>query len=189
MRKGLLVVISGPSAVGKDTVTRRLLALDPDLRYSVSATTRSPRPGEADGANYTFVTREEFRKLVDQGVFLEHAEYAGNLYGTLRERVEQGSINGHDVVLKIDVQGAEQVRSQKPDAVFIFLAPPSMQELERRQSLRDSESIQDRAERRAIAEREMAYAPHYEHVVVNDDVERAVSEIRQIIDDARRRVR
>ncbi|HEX2645652.1 MAG TPA: guanylate kinase [Candidatus Dormibacteraeota bacterium] len=183
----MLIVISGPSAVGKDTLTRRLLALDPGLRYSVSATTRLPRPGEADGANYTFVTRDEFKKLVDRGVFLEHAEYAGNLYGTLRDRVEQGRNDGHDVVLKIDVQGAEQVRKVMPDAVFIFLAPPSMQELERRQRVRDSESPQEKAERMAIAEREMAYASHNEHVVVNEDLERAVGEVRQIIDEARRR--
>jgi len=184
----MLVVISGPSAVGKDTVTRRLLTLDPGLRYSVSATTRLARPGEAGGANYTFVTREEFQHMVDRGVFLEHAEYAGNLYGTLRDRVEQGRNDGHDVVLKIDVQGAEQVRKEMPDSVFIFLAPPSMQELERRQRLRDSETVQEKAERMAIAEHEMAYASHYEHVVVNDDVERAVKAIRGIIDESRRRV-
>ena len=184
----MLIVISGPSAVGKDTVTRRLLALDANLRYSVSATTRQPRPGEADGANYTFVTRDAFQGLIDQGVFLEHAEYVGNLYGTLRERVEEGRKDGHDVVLKIDVQGAEQVRRRVPDALFIFLAPPSMHELERRQGLRDSESPQERARRRAIAEREMAYASQFEHIVINDDVDRAVGEIREIIDAARRRV-
>jgi guanylate kinase len=189
MRRGLLIVISGPSAVGKDTITRRLLALDANLRYSVSATTRAPRPGEADGTNYTFVTRDEFQNLVDEGVFLEHAEYAGNLYGTLRERVEDGRQGGRDVVLKIDVQGAKQVRKKMPDSVFIFLAPPSMRELERRQGMRDSESLRDRVERRSIAEREMAYATQFEHVVTNDDIDRAVAEIRQIIDAARGRVR
>jgi guanylate kinase len=188
MKRGLLVVISGPSAVGKDTVTKRLLALDPNLRYSVSATTRLPRPGEADGANYTFVTRDQFRHLVDQGVFLEHAEYAGNLYGTLRDRVEQGREDGHDVVLKIDVQGAEQVQKEMPDSLFIFLAPPSMHELDRRQGLRDSETPQEKAERRAIAEREMAYSAHYEHVVVNDDVERAANEILEIVRRAHERL-
>jgi len=184
VKRGLLIVISGPSAVGKDTVVRRLLDLDPTLRYSISATTRPPRPDET---NYTFVTREEFKKMVEEGAFLEHAEYAGNLYGTLRERVAQAREAGHDIILKIDVQGAAQVRDKVPDGTFIFLAPPSMEELERRQTLRDSEAIEDRMERRKIAEQEMAYSKHFDHIVVNDDVERAAQEILKIIREARER--
>jgi guanylate kinase len=161
--------------------------MDPTLRYSVSATTRPPRPGEVDGANYTFLTREGFKKLVDDGAFLEHAEYAGNLYGTLRDRVAQAREAGHDIVLKIDVQGAAQVRAKVPDGIFIFLAPPSMDELDRRQTMRDSETSEDRIARRKIAEQEMAYAKHFDHIVVNDDVERAAAEILRIIREARER--
>ena len=188
MKRGLLIVISGPSGVGKDTLIRRLLELDKGLTYSVSGTTRQPRPGEKPDENYTFLTREKFEQLVRQGAFLEHANYNGNLYGTFRDRVERARDDGRDVLLKIDVQGAEQVRKLIPDAVFIFVVAPSQKELEHRQEQRGSESPEDLASRRQIAEREMKYASQYEHVVTNDDVERAVGEIRQIIDAARRRV-
>jgi guanylate kinase len=188
VRRGLLIVVSGPSGVGKDTLIRRLLEIDENLVYSVSGTTRQPRPGEKPDENYTFLTREQFEALVDQGAFLEHANYNGHLYGTFRDRVEKARDAGRDVLLKIDVQGAEQVRRLLPDAVFIFVVAPSEQELERRQVERGSESPQDLASRRRIGEREMTYAKAYEHVVTNDDVERAVGEIRQIIEDARRRV-
>ena len=188
MKRGLLIVISGPSGVGKDTLIRRLLDLDPNLVYSVSGTTRQPRPGERPDENYTFLTREKFERLVKRGAFLEHANYNGNLYGTFRDRVERARNEGRDAVLKIDVQGAEQVRRLMPDAVFIFVVAPSQKELEHRQEQRGSESPEDMASRRAIGEREMRYAARYEHVVTNDDVERAVAEIRQIIDHARQRV-
>ena len=188
MKRGLLIVISGPSGVGKDTLIRRLLEVDQNLVYSVSGTTRPPRPGERPDENYTFLTREQFEALIARGAFLEHATYNGHLYGTFSDRVERARSEGRDVVLKIDVQGAEQVRRLMPDAVFIFVVAPSEQELERRQVERGSESPQDLASRRQIAGREMTYAAEYEHVVTNDDVERAVGEIRQIIEDARRRV-
>lgn len=188
MKRRLLIVISGPSGVGKDTLIRRLLELDPRLVYSVSGTTRQPRPGEKPDQNYTFLTREQFQELVRQGAFLEHATYNGHLYGTFRDRVERARDGGRDVLMKIDVQGAEQVRRQMPDAVFIFVVAPSEKELEDRQERRGSESPEDLASRREIARREVEYAAEYEHVVTNDDVDRAVAEIRQIIDDARRRV-
>ncbi len=188
MRQGLLIVISGPSGVGKDTLIRRLLQLDKRLVYSVSGTTRQPRPGEKPDENYTFLTREEFEQLIARGAFLEHANYNGHLYGTFRDRVEKARSEGHDIVLKIDVQGAEQVRTMVPDAVSIFVVAPSEQELEERQKRRGSESAEDLASRRRIAKREMTHAAHYEHVVTNDDVERAVREILRIIDGARQRV-
>ncbi|HEY0830924.1 MAG TPA: guanylate kinase [Candidatus Dormibacteraeota bacterium] len=188
MKRGLLVVISGPSGVGKDTLIRRLLELDRNLVYSVSGTTRQPRPGEKPDENYTFLTREKFEELVAKGAFLEHATYNGQLYGTFRDRVEKARSEGRDVVLKIDVQGAEQVRKLMPDAAFIFVVAPSEQELERRQVERGSESANDLVARRRIAERELTYATSYDHVVTNDDVERAVAEIRRIIDAARQRV-
>jgi guanylate kinase len=185
MKRGLLVVISGPSGVGKDTVIRRLLALDGNLVYSVSGTTRQPRPGEKPDENYTFLTREEFQKLVTQGAFLEHASYNGNLYGTFRERVEKARTEGRDMVLKIDVQGAEQVRRLMPDAILIFVIAPSDEELRERQEKRGSESAQDLESRREIAEREMRRASDYDHVVTNDDVDRAAGEILDVIRRAR----
>jgi guanylate kinase len=184
-RKGLLIVISGPSGVGKDTLIKRLLELDRNLRYSVSCTTRTPRKGEIDGVHYTFLDRPRFQKLIDEGAFLEYASYDGNLYGTLSERVERVRAEGRDIVLKIEVQGAEQVRERAADGLFIFVVPPSTKELERRQELRNSESPTGLASRREIAEREMTYASHYDHIVVNDELERAVAEILAIIQQAR----
>ena len=184
-RRGLLIVISGPSGVGKDTLIRRLLEQDPNLRYSVSCTTRSPRRGEVDGVDYSFVSRARFQQLLDEGAFLEHATYNGNLYGTLIERVERERGAGHDVVLKIEVNGAEQVRAKVHDAIFIFVAPPSVDELVKRQIKRNTETSQDMEARRVIATREMDYASRYDHVVVNDELERAVNEILAIMREAR----
>lgn len=184
---GLLIVISGPSGVGKDTIIQRLLGLDKNLRYSISATTRSPRAGEVPGMNYTFVTPEQFEQMVKDDAFMEHAIYNGNLYGTLRHRVEEAREAGHDILLKIDVQGAEQVRHTQKDGTFIFVAPPSIEELERRQTIRNSETESDRASRRKIAELEMTFAPHYDHVVINDNIDRAVGKILDIIRRARER--
>jgi guanylate kinase len=185
LSRGLVVVISGPSGVGKDTIIKRLLQLDPRLKYSISATTRPPRPGERADENYTFLPREEFENMIKVGQFLEHATYNGNLYGTLRERVEQGRAEGRDMVLKIDVQGAEQVRRQMPDAILIFVVAPSDEELRHRQERRGSESAQDLESRRKIAEREMGRATDYDHVVTNDDVDRAAHEILDLIRRAR----
>jgi guanylate kinase len=185
-RRGLLVVISGPSGVGKDTIIERLLELDPNLKYSVSYTTRGPRPGEVDGVSYSFVRRRVFEELVAKGHFLEHASYDGNLYGTPAAPVEAAREAGHDILLKIEVQGAEQVRKRTRDAIFIFIAPPNNEELVRRQELR-SNTEEDMTERRKIAEKEMQYASHYDHVVVNEDLDRAVAEVLAIIRRARER--
>ena len=187
MKRGPLIVISGPSGVGKDTLIKRLLELDPNLRYSVSCTTRPPRPDEVDGVSYTFLSLERFEQLIKEDAFLEYATYDGHLYGTLVERVESARASGNDIVLKIEVQGAEQVREREPDGLFIFVAPPSAEELVRRQELRNSESEQDMASRRKIAETEMTFASRYDKVVVNDDLERAVAEVLAIIRDARSR--
>ena len=185
--QGLLIVISGPSGVGKDTLIKRLLDLDPNLRYSVSCTTRAPRPGEVDGVDYSFVSRDRFQQLIDEDAFLEHATYNGNLYGTMLERVEREREAGHDFVLKIEVQGAEQVRARVPDGVFIFLVAPSIDELVRRQMKRNTETFHDMTARRLIATREIEHASRYAHVVVNDQLERAVAEILAIIRNARQR--
>jgi len=184
-KRGLLIVISGPSGVGKDTLIKRLLELDTNPRYSVSCTTRKPRPGERDGVDYSFVSRDRFQQLLNEGAFLEHATYNGNLYGTLAERVERERAAGHDVVLKIEVQGAEQVRAKLPEAIFMFIASPSVDELVRRQVKRNTETSQDMEARRLIATREMEHASRYAHVVVNDELGRAVAEILDIIQKAR----
>ena len=184
-KRGLLIVISGPSGVGKDTLIKRLLELDRNLRYSVSCTTRPPRPDEVHGVDYTFVTREQFQELVDKGAFLEYAEYNGNLYGTLAERVERARADGYDTVLKIEVQGAEQVRKRVPDAILIFVVPPSVEELVRRQLERNTESSKDMTARREIATKEMEYSSRYDRVVVNDELERAVAQVLEIIRNAR----
>ncbi len=184
---GLLIVLSGPGAVGKDTVIKRLLEVDPRLRYSISYTTRPKRDYEVDGVHYTFVQPSEFRRLVRRGNFLEHATVGGYLYGTSTERVESLQRMGHDVILKIDVQGAERVRRRRPDGLFIFLAPPSMEELLRRRVERGSEEPEVIAARQRLAELEMSFADRFDHVVVNDDAERAVAEIESILDAERRR--
>jgi guanylate kinase len=186
-RRGLVFVISGPSGVGKDSVIDRLVAADPKLRRSVSYTTRSPRPSERDGVDYSFVSRDEFQQLVARGELLEHAVYHGNFYGTSAARVEVLRSAGFDVILKIEVKGAEQVRGRLPDEVYIFLAPPSMQELVRRSTERHTESAEDRAARQMIAETEMNFASLYDHQVVNDVVERTADEVLAIIRSARER--
>ncbi len=185
--RGLLVVISGPSGVGKDTVIKRLLELDPNLKYSVSYTTRPPRAGEVDGVDYRFVNREEFEGLIREGALLEYATYDSHLYGTPIAPLNEARAAGFDIVLKIDVQGAEQVRKRAPDALRIFLAPPNMDELLRRRTERHSENPRDQTARQLIAQDEMELAPHFDHVVVNDDLERAVQEVLAIIRRVRER--
>jgi guanylate kinase len=187
LRRGLLTVISGPSGVGKDTVIKRLLELDPNLKYSVSYTTRPPRPGEVDGVDYRFVNREEFERLIREGALLEYATYDSHLYGTPIAPLNEARAAGYDIVLKIDVQGAEQVRKRAPDALRIFLAPPNMDELLRRRTERHSENPRDQTARQRIAQDEMELAPHFDHLVVNDDLERAVQEVLAIIRRVRER--
>jgi guanylate kinase len=186
-KHGLLVVISGPSGVGKDTVIKRLLELDPNVKYSVSYTTRPPRSGEVDGVDYRFVNREAFERRIREGALLEYATYDGHLYGTPIAPLDEARAAGYDIVLKIDVQGAEQVRKRAPDALRIFLAPPNMGELLRRRTERHSESPLDQTARQLIAKDEMALAPHFDHVVINDDLERSVQEVLAIIRLARER--
>lgn len=185
MTEGLLVVISGPGAVGKDTLIERLRERDANLRYSVSYTTRRRRPYEVQDEHYTFVTPEEFECLVERGELLEHATVNGNQYGTSAARVAALQAAGHDVILKIDVQGADQVRARRPDGVFVFLAPPSMEELFRRRTERGTESPEEREARQRLAVWEMSFADHYDHVVVNDDLERAVGEVERLLEEER----
>jgi guanylate kinase len=179
--RGRLIVVSGPSGVGKDTVLQALFALDPKLRYSVSYTTRTPRPGETDGVSYSFVAEPAFERMIENGEFLEWARVHGNLYGTSLARVRECLERGEDVVLKIDVQGAAQLRGRVPEAIFIFLLPPSVEELKERLRSRDTEDIESLATREADAVRELAEAGRYDHQVVNDEVERAAREILAVV--------
>ena len=180
-RPGRLIILSGPSGVGKDTVIRRLLEIAPELRRPVAFTTRVPRPGEVDGRDYSFVGEPEFLAMRDAGQFLETAVVHGNRYGTARARVDELRRQGQDVLLKIDVQGAAQLRQQGLDGCFIFLAPPSPDVLRARLRRRQTESPEELAVRTHDAETEMAEAANYHHVVVNDQVERAAAEIAQIV--------
>lgn len=180
-RPGRLIILSGPSGVGKDTVIRRLLEIAPELRRPVAFTTRAPRPGEVDGRDYSFVGEPEFLAMRDAGQFLETAVVHGNRYGTARARVDELRRQGQDVLLKIDVQGAAQLRKQGLDGCFIFLAPPSPDVLRARLRRRQTEGPEELAVRTHDAETEMAEAANYHHVVVNDQVERAAAEIAQIV--------
>ena len=182
VRAGLLFVISGPSGVGKDALVTALLQRDTRLRYSVSYTTRPRRDYEVNGVHYHFVSVEVFRRMAAEDRFLEWAEYSGNLYGTSRDFVEDSQRQGLDVILKIEVKGAEQVRRRRPDAISIFIAPPSLETLiQRRLERGDAESRLSAEERQRIAEGELAEAAKYDHVVVNDDFDHAVKELQRII--------
>lgn len=179
--KGLLVVVSGPSGSGKGTVLKKLFAKRQKLYYSVSATTRNPRPGETDGVNYFFLTREEFIKQIENNNMLEYAEYSGNYYGTPRSQVEERLSMGFDVILEIEVQGAARVRNSCPGCVSVFLMPPSLAELERRLRHRGTESEEKIRSRLSIAKNEIDTAPDYDYIVVNDTVEKAARQISSII--------
>ena len=186
---GVLIIVSAPSGCGKSTVVHRLMEKRENLRFSVSATTRKPREGETDGVDYYFVSRQEFRRMVDEDEFLEHAEYVGNCYGTPRAPVEALLKEGFDVYLDIDVQGAMQVKALWPETLMIFLMPPSVEELERRLVKRGNNTPEEIKGRLAAAEREFAFRDQFDHVVVNDEVERAVDEIAQLIDEEKRKLK
>ncbi len=180
-RRGRLIVIAGPSGVGKSTIVRRLRERR-TLDFSVSATTRPPRPGEVDGVNYHFVDVAEFERLVMVGAFLEWAQYGRNFYGTLRSEVESRLREGRVVILEIDIQGARQVRERHPEAHLIFIAPPTLTDLERRLRARGDTGEDEIAARLAIAAQEMVEAPGlFAHVVVNDDVESSIEQVESLI--------
>ncbi len=180
-REGLLIVLSGPSGCGKGTVIRELMQDHPNLFYSVSATTRLPRPGETDGIHYHFLKKEQFEDLISTDGMLEYANYCGNYYGTPRAAVEEQCRAGKDVILEIEVQGAMQIREKCPDAVFLFILPPSAEELARRLTDRQTEDPQTVQNRLTKAREEMALAGNYDYIVVNDIVSETASQIEAII--------
>ena len=173
-----VLVITGPSGVGKGTVIRLLLDRFPEMKLSVSATTRAPRPGEQDGREYHFLSPAAFQERIEADEFLEWAEYAGNRYGTLRSELER---DAHPLVLEIEVQGARQVRERVPDAVSVFIAPPSDEALRTRLVGRGSDSSEQIERRLEVAREELAAEGEFDHVVVNDDLDAAVEELSRLV--------
>ena len=180
-RKGKTFIVSGPSGVGKSTVLHALFQGRDDLYFSVSATTRPPREGERDGVDYHFIQPDEFRDMIAADAFLEYAEYVGNFYGTPKKFVDAAMDEGRDVILDIEIQGAQQVCAKRPETVRIFIAPPSWAELERRLTSRGTDDM-DKVQKRLLrAKVELKMADRYDYFVVNDTVESAVFQLRSIL--------
>jgi len=179
--KGLLIVISAPSGTGKTTLAHMLLKEFPNMEFSVSYTTRKPRPGEVNGKDYFFVDRKTFEKMVEEGDFLEWAEVYGNLYGTSKTQVLKALHEGKDVLLDIDTQGALQVKKNFPEAVLIFILPPSLKELERRLRSRGTDDEETIEKRLKIARKEIERAPLYDYIVINDFLEKAFKQLKSIV--------
>lgn len=181
-RRGLMIVLSSPSGAGKSTLTRALLKENKDMTMSVSATTRRPRPGEIDGQDYFFVEKEEFSSMIDEAQFLEHAKVFDNFYGTPRGPVEAALEDAQDVIFDIDWQGAQQLtQAAADDLVKIFILPPDMRELEKRLRTRAQDSAAVIAKRMSKSEAEISHWAEYDYVIVNEDIETAMSELRAII--------
>lgn len=181
MSKGILFVVSAPAGCGKDSILEKALSKDINLTYSVSATTRAMRAGETEGISYYFKSREEFEKMIADGELLEHTEYCGNYYGTPKQTVEEVLADGKNVVLKIEIEGAGNVKKMLPEAVLIFILPPSMQELSRRLHKRGTEDEDTIAKRLKQAETEIACAHNYDYVIVNGDLDTAVGDFVSIV--------
>lgn len=189
-RRGLMIVLSSPSGAGKTTLTRRLLAQEPDIAMSVSVTTRAPRPGERDGVDYYFITKDKFSQLEADDQLLEHARVFDNYYGTPREPVEDALADGKDIVFDIDWQGAQQLtEAAADDLVKIFILPPNMRELEQRLRSRAQDSDEVIAKRMSKSEAEISHWAEYDYVLVNEDVDQALSELLAIVRSERMRRR
>ena len=181
MRKGTLYVFTGPSGAGKGTLLSRLQEQDNRLFYSISATTRAPRPGETDGVQYYFLSKAEFEEKIAEHAFLEYACYVENYYGTLEAPVNEKLEQGFDVVLEIEVQGAMQVHEKRPDAVMVFIAPPSFEELAARLRGRGTEDEEKVLKRLETAKEELKQQDRFDYVIVNDELDRAVEELKDIL--------
>ena len=186
--RGLLIVISGPSGAGKGTICKELLEKNDNLFISVSATTRNPRAGEVDGVNYYFLDKDSFIEKIEAGDFLEHAEVYGNYYGTPKSKVEEMLLSGKDVILEIDIQGALKVKENSQEGIFVFILPPSMEELKKRIIKRGSETEESLMTRFKSAYQEINYVSTYNYAVVNDEVHEAVMKIESILTAERCRV-
>ena len=185
-KRGVLTVISGPSGVGKGTIIKRLFEIEENLYFSVSATTRKPRPGEIDGVHYSFKTVEEFERDIKNGEMLEYATFNGNYYGTPKSAIEQKLSEGKDIVLDIEIQGARNVKKMMPEAVLVYLLPPSIEELKRRLIGRNTEDAETIAGRLHTAKIELNEAPElYDYFIVNDLVDNAAIKIKDIIEGER----
>lgn len=180
-QEGLLIVISGPSGAGKGTVCKYLLSNSSDLKLSTSITTRKPRQGEIEGINYFFIENEKFKEMIHAGELLEYAMVYDNYYGTPKKEVLKQLNSGKDVILEIDIQGALQVKSEFPDGVFIFIMPPSMEELKNRIKNRGTESESELTKRFESSYQEINYISKYNYIVVNDEIEEAVEKVKSII--------
>ncbi|WP_252230358.1 guanylate kinase [Clostridium sp. ZBS15] len=180
-KRGLLIVISGPSGAGKGTICKELLEKNDNLLLSVSATTRSPRNGEVDGVNYHFLSKEDFITRIEKNDFLEHAEVYGNYYGTPKSNVDKMLDSGRDVILEIDIQGALKVKENTEEGVFIFILPPSMEELKQRIIKRGSETPESLMKRFKSAYKEINFVSKYNYAVVNDEVNVAVEKLEAVI--------
>ena len=179
--RGLLIVVSGASGTGKGTVCKKLLSELPNVHYSISATTRKPRQGEVDGREYYFISEDDFKQWIADGKFLEYAEVYGNFYGTPLTKIEERLNRGEDVLLEIDVQGALNVKRKCPDGVYIFLLPPSLNELKRRIEGRGSETPDSLKRRLQNAVAEIQIGREYDYAVVNDTIENAAAQIKSIL--------
>ncbi|HJF52559.1 guanylate kinase [Butyricicoccus pullicaecorum] len=188
MNPGKLFVFTGPSGTGKGTILSQVLACEPQLRLSVSATTRQPREGEVNGVHYWFMSQAEFENKIEHDAFLEHACYVGNYYGTPEQPVNDQLAEGYDVILEIEVQGAMQIHKKRPDAIMVFVAPPSMEELSNRLHGRGTESSEKVAARLAQAETELSHQSQFDYVIVNDDLGEAIADLRAILRAERCRV-
>lgn len=182
MSEGILFILSGPSGVGKGTVLDALLKEYDGVEYSVSATTRSPREGEVDGEDYFFISKDEFFEIKEKDQFIEYAKVHNNYYGTPKKYVDKSLAEGRDIILEIDIQGAKQVREKYPDSVFIFLVPPSFEELKKRLNKRDTEDNKSKNVRLKNAKKEIKKTDEYDYTIVNDRVKNAVEQIKEIIE-------
>ena len=181
MNKGMLIVVSAPSGCGKDTVLAELFKINEGVAYSVSATSRAMREGESDGVSYHFCTKEQFEKMIENNEVIEYTNYCGNYYGTLKATVNDLMEKGKDVILKIEVEGAMNVKKMYPDSVLIFILPPSMKELERRLRKRGTETEEVIAQRLSQARNELSCASKYDYFVVNGELSKAVEDLNTII--------